>query len=495
MPQRTTPMGIALLALDSARKSALPIIGGLVGSQSITDGALSLTLPLIAAIVIGLGSIGGALRWWRTTYRVGERDIQVTSGLINRSARSVPYERIQDTSVEQTFLARLLGLVEVQFETGAGGKDELKLAYVTAGEGERLRELVRERRLDQGATDANDEAGSAPDSQPMFAMDLRRVLTFGLFEFSLVIFALLAGAAQQLDFLLPSRATIETMWHERAADLLGIGIGAQIAGAAAAIGVLALLGVITGLGRTLLRDYAFRLDLTARGFRRRRGLLTRSDTVMPVHRVQAIEVGTKIVRRLFGWHSLQFVSLAADGAKASHHQVAPFGTLAEIWPIVRAAGFHAPVDGLRWQHASLRAAFDGLIPLAIVAVLACIGLIVSGHAAYAVLPPIGPAILGAVRWLHYRHLTFAIDAGQMYRQEGWLAPDLLIGNRAKVHSAAIVQRPIARWRGYANLVLGIAGGSFTCAAMPLHAARAMRGAIMDSVVAADLGTPELPPQG
>ena len=54
---------------------------------------------------------------------------------------------------------------------------------------------------------------------------------------------------------------------------------------------------------SVLRDYGFRLEETPKGLRRRRGLLTRTDTVMPIHRVQALKVTTRIFRRRFGWHA------------------------------------------------------------------------------------------------------------------------------------------------------------------------------------------------
>ncbi len=48
-------------------------------------------------------------------------------------------------------LPRLFGLVSVKFETGAGGGEDLSLDYLTKAEGERLRQLVRERRDDEAA--------------------------------------------------------------------------------------------------------------------------------------------------------------------------------------------------------------------------------------------------------------------------------------------------------------------------------------------------------
>src|SRR5690606_27737066 len=240
----------------------------------------------------------------------------------------VPYERIQDVSLEQGPLARVFGLVEVRFETGAGGKDELKLAYLKAAEGGRLREVVRERRDDAVAAAGETEAHAAePAAEVLFAMAPHRLITFGLFEFSLAVVAVVAGAAQQLDFLLPFDPWDFDEWQERLAGpgawLSGLGRTAQIVGGIIAAGSLLLVGFATGLMRTFLRDWGFTLERTAKGFRRRRGLLTRTDVVMPAHRVQALAFGTGILRRRFGWHGLKFVSLAQD-AGASSHDVAPF---------------------------------------------------------------------------------------------------------------------------------------------------------------------------
>jgi putative membrane protein len=73
----------------------------------------------------------------------------------------------------------------------------------------------------------------------------------------------------------------------------------------------------------VLRDYGFRLEDTPKGLRRRRGLLTKSDVVMPVHRVQALKVTTGILRRRWGWHGLGCGEPSQD-AKSGNHVVVPF---------------------------------------------------------------------------------------------------------------------------------------------------------------------------
>src|SRR4029079_15990611 len=101
-------------------------------------------------------------------------------------ARSVPYERIHDVSLEQALVRRLFGMVEVKFETGAGGTDELVIRSVDAAEPDALRETVRAHRSGAAAAPGKPAQPVEEPSRILFAMDFRRLITFGLFEFSLL---------------------------------------------------------------------------------------------------------------------------------------------------------------------------------------------------------------------------------------------------------------------------------------------------------------------
>jgi putative membrane protein len=329
-------------------------------------------------------------------------------------------------------------------------------------------------------------------------MDLRRLATFGLFEFSLVAFALIGGALQQFDFVLGF-----DIWNFRAwIDLLAgpghwlqdLGIAAQAIGVALALFVLGLVGLLTGLGRTVLRDYGFLLEETPKGLRRRRGLLTRTDTVMPVHRVQALKVTTRILRRRFGWHALEVVSLASD-AKSGSQVVVPFAQMSEIAPVIRVAGFDLPDGITHWHRPSPRYRRDrallSALPFALAAALQLVlgPLLPDEAGAWYPFVAIGLAAVGllfAARELFLsRHDRHAIDGERLYVRHGWLAPRLDIASRVKLQSVEIAQGPIARRRGYAVLKFGVAGGTLEMGGVPLHDARLIRDGVLHSIARVD----------
>lgn len=464
--QRTSVMGMAVGAVDGVRQMVLPIIALMIGTRNF---GLAFGVGVgIAIAVLAITVLAQWLRWTRLQYFIGDTDIRVESGLLSLAKRSVPFERIQDVSLEQKLIPRLFGLVEVKFETGAGGKDELKLAYVTDEEGARLRELVRERQDDAAPHVAPDISttsahASVEEERDLFSMPPKRVFTFGLFEFSLVVFAALAGLAQQFDSLIQFDVYDGKLWRGLLglgeAQLETIGRAEQFLGALAGLIGVIIIGIATGVLRTVLREWNFRLTRTAKGIRRRRGLLTKTDVLMPVHRVQAAWLGTGLIRRSFGWHSLNFVSLAQDRGSANH-AVAPFARRAEIDPIASEADIDLSMIDLRWLRPAVRYWIDRvLIAFGFAAVVAA-------GAAIAGWPMIGLAIAGGIavlavlaNWLGWMRHRFARDEVQIYVRQGLLAPQYLIAPQMKLQSVEIAQGPFGRWGGYCDLHFGLAGGT------------------------------------
>ena len=485
-PRRTELLGVIPAISKALAQAVFAMIAIAIGAGELRQHPLALVG--VAVLVIGAALTASVLRWWRTEYSVGADDIRLETGILSREARSVPYERIQDVSIAEPLLARLLGLVSVTFETGAGGKDEIQLAYVSRAEGERLREMVR-RRNEAPAAPAQGEA-AAPAESPgltLFAMDLKRVIHFGLFEFSLVVLTVIGAALQQFEFLLPIDIWNMQFWTDlfavQADTISHWGFAAQLFGALLAATTLLALGVVTGVVRTVLRDYDFRLERTDRGFRRRRGLLNRTDVVMPVHRVQAGVLSTGLVRRLFGWHSLKFVSLASDARSASH-DVAPFAQRAEIAPVAREARIALPGPETLWHRPSPRPWTDRFVLFGGVLIAAGLGMAIGGLSGWFV-PWLTLPLVAAGHWLSWRRHGWAMEDGQLFVRTGLLAPVITSTPAKKLQSVEIARGPLGRLRGYVALKFGLAGGRLEIAGLMAGTAEALRQAVLDEIARVD----------
>lgn len=487
--RRLHPLGLLVGFITGLPQLFFPILAGVFGAGGKDNPRF---IPVIIAVVMLFALFFRWLAWLRTYYHIGEDDIRIERGLISRTTRSIPYDRIQDVSVEQKPLARLMGIGEVKFETGGGEGEDAKLSFVSLAEAERLRETIRARKVDATETmAAMADAANPVDVAPVFAMDAGRLLTLGFFSFSLVIFAVLGGLAQQFDFLLPGDWWDVRRWigvaEENGVDIRHIDRSIQIGGALAALGALVVIGVITGIIRTIVRDYSFRLDRTPKGYRRRRGLLTLTDVVMPVARVQAVVVETGPVRVRSGWHALKFVSLAQESKEEGDHMVAPLATLAEIRPIMAETGIGLPADDAAFRRGPLRWWFSGIIVLAIAMTFAMLATMLFAGASFAQAGwmLLVPLLFLPLVWLEWRHAGILVDERQLYARENWWNRRMTIAPQVRVQSAEIVQGPIARMFGLVTLHFGIAGGTLRFTALTPAEARAIRDRVMALVAPVD----------
>ena len=435
--------------------------------------ALLAGIALLAFVALSL-----FLYWTRFEYRVGSDEIRIDSGIFSRTHRSIPFDRIQDVDISQGPVARLLGVAKVKFETGGSagaGQDEGILHAIRLERAEQLRALVRAHRPARGAAAAQpDEAELAP----VFAMDLRRVLLAGVFNFSLALLAGLVGATQTFGDVLDFDPLSRSFWlglldaGDPIADyILAHRIAAAIAGAA----LLVLIGLATGIIRTLLREYGFRLDRTEVGLRRRRGLFTRTDVTLPARRSQAAIVGTGPLREAFGWRELKLQSLASDEGGKGDHVLAPLAREEQVGVILAALGWRPLSGAVAWHRVSPAYVWTlmvGLSPLLLIAAVATLQL---PSYALAIVALIG---LVVVRWRGWRRTLYALDGDRLLIRAGWWRRRTVILPLARIQSIDLTESFVSRWFGIAGLGFGVAGGGGFSAhaipALPRETARALR---------------------
>ena len=79
-----------------------------------------------------LGITFGFLTWWFTRYLIDGTELRITSGILQKSSRRIPYERIQSVDIAEPFLARVIGLAELRIEMAGGSNCALDPAVPPA---------------------------------------------------------------------------------------------------------------------------------------------------------------------------------------------------------------------------------------------------------------------------------------------------------------------------------------------------------------------------
>jgi putative membrane protein len=465
--------------------------GGFVAFQSNLAVGVGIITTLVIFIFVSL-----LLNWLRFSFRVGADTLSIDSGILSRNSRTIPFDRVADVSVEQGPLQRLFGVARVTLETGGGsvlGSEEGVLAAIRLTRAEALRDQVRARRRSVGVGAAGagvpDEEAEAP---LLFAMAPRRVLTAGLFNFSLALFAGLFGISQTVGDALNVDPFERDFWRPLLVDsgfgdyLLEHRLGFALSGAA----LLVVAGLLTGVIRTALREWGFRLTRAGRGLRRQRGLLTRTDVTLPLRRVQAGVIDTGPVRERFGFHALKVKSLAGErgepGQMAGDHALAPLARWSELRPIAASLRWHLPGEDTAWRPVSRAHVWTFLLVLA--AVILCLagaataGLLLlpdmsateiartglttaqrdgGGLLLIGLLALSSFAFVAALRWLEWRRTFYALEQDRLLIRTGWWSRQTLLLPLRNVQSVDVQETALTRQFGVAHVVIGIAGGSWS----------------------------------
>ena len=251
-------------------------------------------VPAILAFLL-ISLLAAWFQWLRFRFRVGGDEVVIESGVLSRQHRTIPFDRIQDVSIEQGLVSRALGIAKVGFETGAGGKEnDASLDAIGLDAAQALRTTIRAHRSGEAAAPAaadTPDAAPASDDRLLFAMTPRQLLVAGLFNFSLAALAVVGAAMQFFDDLLPFDFNVFNPrdWIDLAGQYgLDQWVIAHrwIAGVGAGVSLL-FIGFASGIATMFFANWDFRLTREPRTLRRTRGLTTRTDVAVPVKRVQA----------------------------------------------------------------------------------------------------------------------------------------------------------------------------------------------------------------
>ncbi|MGY1672906.1 PH domain-containing protein [Geodermatophilus sp. SYSU D00710] len=462
--RRTSPLVVLVhtVTFKQARQvvpAAIPVVAA-VG----IDGPG--VVAALVVVVTALSLLFAALTWWRTTYADTPSAVVVTRGLLARSVRTVPNDRIRGVEVEAPVLHRLFGLVRVRIDaaagTATGGDEEVVVDGVPRAEGDRLRVSVLTHRRAARPAPA-DVDPSAPPVEPaeeeLARFDPRWLLYAPLVASYLAVPLAAVGALSRLLQELP---------RDLRPDLDGPDLSdVRILVVVVAVG-LVLLAVGAVLGAAVV-NWGFRLVRRGGSLSAVRGLVTRRHTELEVDRIRggtlAEGLGMRAVR------AARVNALVTGlGAASRRGQLFPLGPRAEA---VRLLGLLVDDPGPLAAHppaarrrAVVRAVVTGLAVAAAGAWLQAAtgfwGLLAVGG----VLTVLGVP-LGLGRYAALGHTagprSFSVRSGLLVREQAVLQRRAVVGWQVR-------QTWFQRRAGLATVVACVGAGTGGYAAVDMAAA-------------------------
>jgi putative membrane protein len=446
--RRLHPVAMLLQALTTVRRwfglAAFPGVAALLNGEF---GIRTLVLVLLGVALIGaLSAVWGVLSWQATTYRVSGGAFHLKQGVLQKSERSLPLERIQSVDTVQGVVQRIFGVVRVRIEAaGGGGEPEISLSALSRPAAGALREeLTRSMRR---------VSAEVPEEPAVLRrLAVRDLLLAGVTSGQIGVAAsVVFGAWQAVERVLPRdfvQRLSETYLPRTVSAFLLLLVAVALFS-----WVLAILG-------TVFAHAGFTLSRSPDGkyLHIRRGLLERHEATVPLARIQAVRVVEGLLRQPFGLASLRVESAGFGAERGVSTTLFPLLSRREVGTFLQISvpEFAAPLDDLEPLpgRARRRYAFRSALPVLVLAVPYVVLFFPWGLAGLLLALP--AALYGLLR---YRAAGYGLDDDRLVLRFRRLARTMVVAPRGRLQSRGYSVSPFQRRLGLATLKIEVASGS------------------------------------
>ncbi|TKX61821.1 hypothetical protein EXE48_08465 [Halorubrum sp. ASP1] len=363
---KLAPQSVPYRALQKAAGTAVALF------VIVNSGGFGLPLAVGGGAAILLAMFAYEVAYYRRfEYVLTEDTLDISSGVISRREREIPYRRIQNVDVSRSVIQRAIGVAAVDLETAGGSSTEGSIRFVTPDEATRLRREVQRRKAggarpeeageeaaaDVDAVEAGREDAFAPDEEELFAITPGELALVGALSFDGRLIGLLAflssGSFPVLSSFLPEAS---------AAALT----------ATAFVGVAALFVAswLIGAGVAFSNYYGFRLSRAGDELRYERGLFRRYSGSIPTEKVQTLRITDNPAKRALGYASLSIETAGyapGQSAESGNQSAVPIAATDRVYRLaheIESFGtpeFERPPKRIRWRYVIRYALIVGVL--------------------------------------------------------------------------------------------------------------------------------------
>ncbi|TKX70213.1 PH domain-containing protein [Halorubrum sp. SP9] len=352
---KLAPQSVPYRALQKAAGTAVALF------VIVNSGGFGLPLAVAGGAAILVAMFAYEVAYYRRfEYVLTEDTLDISSGVISRREREIPYRRIQNVDVSRGVIQRAIGVAAVDLETAGGSSTEGSIRFVTPEEATRLQREVQRRKsgvdrpADAGegaATDADAVEGGrddafAPNEEELFAISPGELALVGALSFDGRLIGLLAflssGSFPVLSNFLPETSAV-----------------AVTATAIVGVALLFLASWLIGAGVAFSNYYGFRLARAGDELRYERGLFRRYSGSIPTEKVQTLRITDNPAKRALGYASLSIETAGyapGQDSESGNQSAVPIAATDRVYRLAHeiesfgSPEFNRPPKRIRWRY-------------------------------------------------------------------------------------------------------------------------------------------------
>ena len=351
------------------------------GGSDPVDWVLENNLILIVLlIVLGVLAILIVAFWlvWRfQEFRISDEYVEVRKGIIFRSQRRAPLDRVQGVNLTRPFPARLIGMAKLEV-VGAGTDANVPLEYLSTPKAELVRTEIL--RLASGARAARESRQAGSPDQPgtlrsqlvgsvnagvtgiIGGVDLADVAPESVVKIPtgrLVGAQLLSGALWLLFFIVLFGIMMAITVPAILSDASGPEATFAILGISFGVGIPLVIATVAITWAQISKSLRYSIAPTPDGVRITYGLFTTITETIPPGRIFAAEVSQSLLWRPFGWWTIKINRMSGKSLSQQQSSTAqqfnivlPVGVAADVQRVLGLILPDLPAADLPlvWEH-------------------------------------------------------------------------------------------------------------------------------------------------
>ena len=427
-------------------------------------------------------------RYFTFRLRYEGNELVISSGILFRNERHVPYARIQNLDAVRNIVHRLFGVAEVRVETGGGKTPEATISVLHETVFEEMRRRVFAGRAlvaiqepepsttQEAAAEAEPGRRSAEreGGRTLLYLPVRELLLNGVLENrGMVIVAAAYGVLWEAGLF-------RSVWEQLTSGAYAPGLLRDTIATVAAgqlpsfgrvaillVGVIGLLLLVRVLSMvwSFLRLHEFRLTRVGEDLRTEYGLLTRVTTTIPLRRVQSLTVSETPLQRLVERMSVRVETAGGHGsgqgeqAKQTREKLAPIIRQSAVPALVRDVLPGFELDSVAWQPLHPRAFRRAVKPALVLAFITAAPFVFWFGSAGLFMLPITISLLVTLAWSHVRHTHWAATEDALVFRSGWVWRQITVVPITKIQVVGRAESPFDRRAAMAGIRVDTAGSA------------------------------------
>ncbi|MFE4353178.1 PH domain-containing protein [Peribacillus butanolivorans] len=253
------------------------------------------------------------LQWYTYKYQIKEGTVHITSGLISKSFRTVPFLKVQNVQRRTTLFHKLFNLTSLTFETGmTDDQGSVPFEVISQKEAKRLEQelsLIQELsviEVDGTEEDTLEIVESVSEKTIHFTPTKQDVLKASFTSLSfLALIPIVATIYNTLD---------DFFNMENAEGLLATLLDTWWIVTTALIGIICI-AVAFGIISTFVKYGKYEISSDHERVYIKKGVLDESAFSIQKEKVQAVEITQSLIKRMLGLAEVKLISAGSTGDK------------------------------------------------------------------------------------------------------------------------------------------------------------------------------------